>query len=87
MGREKFNALYLKRINLMKSSGKGSVLHWASFFPTMRFGKRKSVIWNDAALLGLFKRADLPGLLLIFLNPKKIARCKVTLHRAIMMED
>jgi hypothetical protein len=66
MGEEAFNTLYLKQILLSASSGKSLLLQWTSFFLTMRFGKKKSVVWHDAELLGLRERTSLSGRLLLF---------------------
>lgn len=62
-------------------------LCWSSFIPTMQFGKRKLVVWNVAALLEHLEEPPFQAVCLFFLDSKKIARCKVTLQRAIMMDD
>jgi hypothetical protein len=55
----------------MALTEKGSICKGLLFFLTMRFGKRKLVVWNDIALLELLGRTGHPGCMPFFPRFKK----------------
>jgi len=87
MGGETFKILYLKRIYLLAPSRKGSICKWLHFFQKCDLVRENRWLEMMQLYLDSLKEPFFQAACFFASIPNKISRCKVTLHREIMMNN